>query len=117
MGILNKFKTPLDNTLKNGSKYGPKYTADNKLPEFKLAGKTSPLHAEPNGKEGYSLNGENESNTQKLYNEYDDGQANALPPASTLDDISKNLYTSTKKYTNPEESTGEGAPTPGAIGV
>ena len=57
MGILDKFSTPADNTIVNGSKYGPKYTATKDLPKSTLAEITSPLHANQDGSEGYSLNG------------------------------------------------------------
>jgi hypothetical protein len=117
MGILDKFKNPFDDTVKNGSTYGPKYTANNSLPEFKLAGRESPLHANPDGTEGYSLNGAGLSEVQKLYNEYDDGVPNSLPPLDklTLDNPQATcytdlqtgkpvsvLYTSKSPYTNPE---------------
>ncbi len=113
MGILDKFQTPKDEFTRNGSEYGPKYTATGKLPTSVLAGDKSPLHAK-NGTEGYSLNGVGEPDVQKLYNEYDDGQVNALPPASTLDDIYKHKYNSFNVYTNPEitkwEESGEPNP-------
>jgi hypothetical protein len=118
MGILDKFSTPADNTLANGSKYGPKYTATKDLPESTLAGKSSPLHANQDGSEGYSLNGEDISNVQKLYNGYDDGQINTLPDPSTLDNTYNNSYSPLNKYLNPETFSPEfGGPNPtGGLG-
>jgi hypothetical protein len=77
----------------NGSIYAPNYIVDGALPISKLVGDESPLHATRDGKEGYSLNGNNESDVRALYNEYDDGMGNALPPISTLDNPKAIEYT------------------------
>ena len=107
MGILGRFQTPKNANSLNGSEYGPKYTATGTLPKSALAGDGSTLHAGKSGQEGYSLNGAGQSDVQKLYNAYDDGEVNNLPPASVLDnptpyDINKKPYTETTPYSNPE---------------
>jgi hypothetical protein len=117
MGILGRFQTKNATSL-NGSEYGPKYIATGKLPTSPLAGNGSTLHADPSGKEGYSLNGAGQSDVQKLYNTYDDGTVNNLPPASTLDnpapyDINKKPYTEKTPYSNPEISAGGNVPVSG----
>ena len=109
MGILDKFKTPKSSELKNGSEYAPKYNAnDGDVPETPLAGKNSPLHADKDGKEGFSLNGNNLNGVTKLYSEYDDGAINTLPKPTELEDqldptgTFTQKYDSTQKYLNPE---------------
>lgn len=112
MGILDKFKTPKSSELKNGSEFAPKYDAKaGDVPKSKLTGVNSPLHADQDGNEGYSLNGTILDGIDKLYSEYDDGVVNALPPSSKLDDASNDpkfplKYTSGKGKTyeeNPPE--------------
>jgi len=112
MGILDKLKKLADDeklkTLSpNGSIYAPNYVADDPLPKSPLITQQSPLHYNPDNpnstNEGYSLNGYGSAEVTKLYNAYDDGVGNSLPPASTLDDMSKNTYNPSKIYTSPEE--------------
>jgi hypothetical protein len=101
MGILDTFKTPKSTELKNGSEFAPKYYADDKaVPKSILASEQSPLHFNPNnpGKEGYSLNGNGEADVTKLYNEYDDGESNALPTPTVLEDLKDPTNTFTPTY-------------------
>ena len=104
MGILDKFKTPKSSELKNGSEYAPKYDAkDGDVPKSRLTSVNSPLHADQDGNEGYSLNGAILGEINKLYNAYDDGESNPLPEPSKLDDANNDpkfvsTYNPTKKY-------------------
>jgi hypothetical protein len=119
MGILDKFKTPKSTELKNGSEYAPKYNAnDGAVPETPLAGKNSPLHADKDGKEGFSLNGKDLNGITKLYSEYDDGAINTLPIPTELEDSNRysieftQKYDSIRQYTNPEFTSEVGLPNP-----
>ena len=104
MGILDTFKTPKSTELKNGSEFAPKYDAkEGDVPKSRLTGVNSPLHADQDGNEGYSLNGVILGRIDKLYSEYDDGVANKLPEPSKLDDANNDpkfvsTYRSDKKY-------------------
>ncbi len=97
MGILDRL-TQLATTSEaksyspNGSTYAPNYIVAGALPKSKLAGEESPLHATKNGEEGYSLNGNNESDVRALYNEYDNGMSNTLPKPSKLNDPQSTEY-------------------------
>jgi hypothetical protein len=113
MGILDKFKTPKSNELKNGSEFAPKYSTTGAIPKSELASEFSPLHAGTKGEEGYSLNGTDLNGVTKLYNEYDDGVVNALPTPTEYENFPdptgtfKPQYNSGKKYedNHPEKPT------------
>ncbi len=114
MGILDKFKTPKSTELKNGSEFAPKYNAnDGAVPKTLLASDNSPLHADKDGKEGFSLNGKDLNGVTKLYNAYDDGAVNALPTPTELEDSNRysseftQKYDSKTKYSNPESTSTE----------
>ena len=118
MGILDKFKTPKSSELKNGSEFAPKYDAKaGDVPKSRLTGVNSPLHADQDGNEGYSLNGKGEPDVAKLYNEYDDGVSNTLPKPTDLENqldptgtfVAKN--NPSNPYENPE-TPGKGAVNP-----
>ncbi len=67
-------------------------------PTNPLVEKTSGLHAKPDGKAGYSLDGGQSQEVKKAYNEYEDGVANIIPQPSKLDLNGQRP----KGYTNPE---------------
>ena len=104
MGILDKLtKLATSPEAKsyslNGSIYAPNFIVANSSEEElnqTLAGKFSPLHAINNGDlpstEGYSLNGAMEFDMRQLYNNYDNGTVNNLPPPSKLNDPKSTEY-------------------------
>ena len=114
MGIQDKLKKlATDDKLKtlspNGSIYAPNYIVNDPLPTNKLTGANSPLHADQDGNEGYSLNGVILGGIDKLYSEYDDGVANKLPEPSKLDNanndpkfVSTYNFNKQYKYNHPE---------------
>jgi len=124
MGILDKLnKLATEEKFKtlspNGSIYAPNYVvANGDVPKSKLAGEESPLHAGKDGTEGYSLNGNSSAEVTKLYNEYDDGIANALPNPTEYENFPDPTgrfippYNSGKKYedNHPEKPTTNPAP-------
>lgn len=67
-------------------------------PTNPLATSTSGLHAKPDGKAGYSLDGGQSQEVKKAYNEYEDGVANIIPQPSKLDLNGQRP----KGYSNPE---------------
>jgi hypothetical protein len=102
MGILDRL-TKLATTKEaksyspNGSIYAPNFIVANSSEEElnqTLAGKFSPLHANQDGSEGYSLNGAMESDVRQLYNNYDNGTVNNLPLPSKLNDPQSTTYIS-----------------------
>jgi hypothetical protein len=108
MGIKDKLnKLATDDKLKtlspNGSIYAPNYVVDGAYPTSRLTSVNSPLHADQDGNEGYSLNGAILGEINKLYNAYDDGESNPLPEPSKLDNANNDpkfvsKYNPTKKY-------------------